>query len=134
MARIMIVDDEPDVREALAAMIGAAGHEARVAAEGNAALMLLPQFQPDLVITDILMPGMEGIQTIYELRKRQPDLPIIAMSGGERFDGMSYLGAAERLGANHSIAKPISPHGLLAAITALLAAGRTDTGHRADGC
>ncbi len=120
MARIMIVDDEQPVREALKAVIDAVGHETRTLSDGAQCLAELDRFQPDLVITDILMPGMEGLQTISELHKRQPDLPIIAISGGHRFGGRHYLDTAERLGASLSIPKPVSPYSLIAAIDALL--------------
>ncbi len=124
MARIMIVDDEPPVREALQAVIDAAGHETCAVSDGGRCLAELDSFRPDLVITDILMPGMEGMQTINELRKRQPALPIIAISGGVCFGDMNFLRTAERLGASHSILKPVSPQGLITAIAALLGHNR----------
>lgn len=126
MARIMIIDDDDAVRDALGELVQAAGHEICTAAEGGQALARLPGFRPDLVITDILMPGMEGMQTIYELRKRQPALPIIAMSGCFALRGMDYLKTARRIGANHTISKPLEPAALIAAIESLLApAART---------
>lgn len=120
MARIMIIDDEEPVREALSSVMEAAGHETCAIADGRGCFAFLDTFQPDLVITDLFMPDMEGMQTIYELRKLRPGLPIIAMSGAERFGGMNYLTTAERLGASHSIPKPVSPRSLLDAISRLL--------------
>ena len=126
MARIMIIDDDHAVRDALGELVHAAGHDICTAAEGSQALDRLPSFRPDLVITDILMPGMEGMQTIYELRKRQPELPIIAMSGGSGFRDMDYLKTAERIGASHTLCKPVEPASLIAAIQGLLStAART---------
>jgi CheY-like chemotaxis protein len=121
MARIMIIDDDASVREALAALVGAAGHETCMASDGRRGLDRLPAFQPDLVITDILMPGMEGMETIRELRKRHPLLPIIAVSGCMPFNGTDYLRTAQRLGASQSLPKPVEPGALIEAIRALLA-------------
>ncbi len=122
MARVLIIDDEPAVREAIGAMMAAAGHEICIAADGHQGLKRHRDFQPDLVITDIIMPGKEGIGTICALRKIAPTLPIIAMSGSDsgRFGGVSYLSLAGKLGADSTLSKPVSPRDLLAAVSALL--------------
>lgn len=121
MARILIIDDDEHVREALAAVLDAAGHQTCLAADGNRALARLDDFNPDVVVTDILMPGMEGMETIHELRKRQPELPIVAMSGCGMHGGGDYLRLAERLGASQSLSKPVEPDVLVDTIDELLA-------------
>lgn len=120
MAKILIIDDEPHVRESLGAVLAAAGYEVCLAADGLQGLGRHAEFRPDIVITDIIMPQMEGIGTISELRRRDPTLPIIAMSGGNSFGGLSYLQAAWNLGARRTLTKPIAPAELLAAIRELL--------------
>lgn len=120
MARILIIDDEKPVREAVEAIAAAAGHETRFAADGRQGMAQFASFQPDLVITDMLMPEKEGVETIAELRKLRPNLPIIAISGGGRVGNMSFLKMAERFGATRTIAKPFSAADLMAALAACL--------------
>ncbi|MFW5681233.1 MAG: response regulator, partial [Pseudomonadota bacterium] len=91
----------------------AAGHEVSSADDGDTALQRLRHETFDLVITDIIMPGKEGIELILELRRLQPDLPIIAMSGGHISGGHDVLDAAQRLGAIHTLAKPFGPRDLV---------------------
>lgn len=121
MARIMIIDDDQAVCESLGAMMSAMGHSVCLATDGRDGLRQLPAFGPHLVITDILMPEMEGMETIRALRRLQPNLPIIAMSGREGYWDMNHLKAAVSLGADRSMAKPISPAILLGAVCELLA-------------
>ena len=120
MAKILIIDDEKPIREALSALAIAAGHEPLCAADGRQGMAKFASFQPDLVITDILMPEQEGVETINELRKLSPDLPIIAISGGGRAGSMSFLKIAERFGANRTIAKPFAASVIMAAFNDLL--------------
>ncbi|HSG72042.1 MAG TPA: response regulator, partial [Planctomycetaceae bacterium] len=80
--RILIIDDEESVRETLSMMLEDRGYEIRGARDGNRGLQLIEVFRPHLVITDIIMPDKEGIETIIEVRRRWPDLRIIAISGG----------------------------------------------------
>jgi CheY-like chemotaxis protein len=116
MLRILIIDDEQPVRESLGEALAAVGHEVCLAANGVRGLQEHAKFRPDLVITDIIMPDMEGIGTISELRRRDPALPIIAMSGSTSYGGVNYLKAARDLGANRTLTKPIRPAEMLEAI------------------
>ena len=122
MARILIIDDEKPVRDAVEAVAAAAGHETRCAADGRQGMIEFARFQPDVVVTDMLMPEKEGIETVIDLRKLRPDLPIIAISGGGRVGNMSFLKMAEHFGATHTLAKPFSAAQLMAAFTACLTA------------
>lgn len=120
MSRILVVEDDQQVRELIVEMLKRSGHEVRVAEDGNAALRLLDAETIDLIITDLIMPEMEGMQTIRELRKRDPQVPLIAMSGGGRVNADDYLETALLMGANHSLRKPFTRSDLIDAVEGLL--------------
>jgi len=120
MANILLIDDDAMLREMLHAALGNAGHRVTLAAEGNAGLAALKTGAFDLVITDLIMPGKEGIETIIELRHRAPQLKIIAMSGGGQGRPTNYLAMAGKLGARRTLAKPFSVPFLTATITEVL--------------
>jgi len=82
MARILLIDDDAPVRRTLRKMLERQGYEVEEAPDGKAGLTLYQENPADLIITDLIMPEMEGIETIMELRRRFPDVKIIAMSGG----------------------------------------------------
>ena len=118
---ILLVDDDEAVRSVLRRGLERAGYEVREAGEGGAALKLLASAPADLVITDLVMPDMEGIELILALRKTHPKLPVIAMSGGGRAVGPgSYLQIARACGAVKILAKPFATEQLLAALQELL--------------
>lgn len=97
-----------------------AGHTVVTATDGFKALAAVETGNFDLVITDIIMPGKEGIEMIMELRRRHPLLKIIAMSGGGRIGAMSYLELAEKLGALHTLEKPFNQAVLIEAVDTVL--------------
>ena len=121
MARVLIIDDDNQVRSALRRWLERAGHDAFEAENGNEGLRLLGRERVDLVITDILMPEKEGLETIIELKRDYPGTKVIAISGSGQYASLEYLKAAERLGADRSFSKPIDRDRLLAAIERLLA-------------
>jgi CheY-like chemotaxis protein len=106
MARILIVDDEPAILSILDRMLRKLGHESASAGNGKEALRRLEDGGFDLVITDLIMPESEGIETIGAIRKRWPVVRIIAMSGGGRQSPTPYLAVAASLGADATLAKP----------------------------
>ena len=121
MARILLIDDDAVTREMLGKLLENAGHEVVEAANGAVGTALFRKSPADVVITDILMPEKEGIETILELRREYPDVKIIAVSGGgTRLPSHSCLRAAEVAGANRSFAKPLNVSGLLTAVSELL--------------
>ena len=120
MARILVIDDNEMVRDVLSDLLEAEGHEVRTATEGRGGLALLADFMADVVITDILMPGQEGIETIQELRANNPDTKIVAISGGGTRYGLSFLDMAEKLGAHATLSKPIDAKELAALIERLM--------------
>ena len=121
MARILLIDDEDALREVLAMTLAQAGHLVIQAADGKTGVELFRIEPTDLVITDIIMPGQEGIETIVALRRALPKLPIIARSGGTSHSRF-YLEMADKLGAQRTLAKPFSATQLLGAVSAVLAA------------
>jgi CheY-like chemotaxis protein len=116
-ATIVVADDDDAVRFSIMKLLWAYGHLPVEAANGQQALDRIRQGGVDLLITDLVMPEMEGIQTIRELRLSHPQLPIVAMSGS--LHG-SYLKTALLLGANRTIVKPIEPEELLATVGEIL--------------
>jgi DNA-binding response OmpR family regulator len=105
--RILIVDDEADVRDTLCENLLACGFEATSAVDGIDAEHQMSENLPDLVITDIIMPRREGLETIVEIRRKYPQVKLIAISGGGRMNTTDFLALAEKLGADGVLAKPI---------------------------
>jgi len=120
MARILVVDDDHDICEVLAMGLTHAGHEVRVAADGASALRHVRAEPFDLIITDIFMPGKEGIETIMEIRRDFPAVKVVAMSGGGRTGDLHYLRDAVALGAVRTLRKPFGRAELLDAVRAAL--------------
>lgn len=119
MARILIIDDDDLLREVIAATLRHAGHTVYQACEGRQGVELFHAAPADLVLTDLIMPGQEGIETIMQLRDRHPGLPIVAMSGGATHSTF-YLAIAAKLGARRILAKPFTPDELVRVITETL--------------
>jgi DNA-binding NtrC family response regulator len=111
MARILVIDDDLDVRATVGRMLQSAGHEVVLAANGMEGMEQYRASPGDLVITDIYMPGQEGLETIIGLRRRYPEIKIIAMSGKPA--GGTMLSIARRLGALAILQKPFSLEQLL---------------------
>ncbi len=120
MKKILVVDDDDLIRDLLFEILDSSGYEVISAANGNQALDILKQQTVDLIITDIIMPDKEGIETIIEIRKKYPKALIIAMSGGGQLDANSYLSIAQKLGVARTISKPFDPANLLNIIKELL--------------
>src|ERR1019366_2939917 len=99
MASILVVDDDPAVRAMLERMLVIDGHEVTAATNGGMALRLLDASPFDLVITDLVVPGIEGMQLLRELRARTLRQKAIAMSGGGRGSAANYLELATACGA-----------------------------------
>jgi CheY-like chemotaxis protein len=121
MARILIVDDEPQMRRLLREALERAGYSVDEACDGLLALVRFAEHQPDLVITDLIMPQREGLETIQTLRRKCPKVPIIAISGGGRESSSGYLTIAATFGANRVFAKPFRVEELLSAVAELTA-------------
>lgn len=120
MPRILLIDDDEAVRLVLRTSLELMGHEVEVAGNGREGLGKALAEKFDLVITDLIMPEKEGIETIQELRRRRPALKIIAMSGGGRGNAADYLPLAGLLGASRTLAKPFSHEDLARAVQEVL--------------
>ena len=120
MAAILVIDDDEAFRNVLRRMLLRAGHQVVEAPDGAAALGSLKRAMVDLVITDIIMPNMEGIETIRAMRRDCPTLRIIAMSGGGRMRPEGYLEVARAFGAAQVLRKPFEAAQLFAAVDAAL--------------
>ena len=121
MALILVIDDEPKVRQMVHRILAVAGHSVVEADDGAAALSQMRREAPAVVLTDILMPGTEGIETIFKIRRARPEIRIIAMSGGGQAGELDLLKLAEGAGANAVLAKPFRAAELTAAVDRLLA-------------
>jgi CheY-like chemotaxis protein len=121
MAEILIVDDDDDVRTSLRRILERAGYGVLECANGHEALQVLAAAHPDLIITDVYMPEMDGIEFLLALREAEPDLPVLAMSGGSLAPADFVLEDAAHLGANLVIQKPYEMNELLGAVRDLLA-------------
>lgn len=114
MAQILIIEDDPEIRTLLERALKIAGHEVVVAVDGREGVDQYLAKPADLVITDLYMPNQDGLETIIDLRRRSPDVPIIAMSGRPAADTM--LAIAGNLGAVEILQKPFAVEDLLAAV------------------
>jgi two-component system, chemotaxis family, chemotaxis protein CheY len=122
MATILLIDDDLQMRRTLARMLRRK-HDLIEAADGSEGIRLFTRHHPDIVITDIIMPNKEGIETIMELRRLSPTVKILAISGGGSMFKTDFLSMAEELGADATLQKPIELVDLLATVDQLLPPG-----------
>ena len=130
MANILVVDDEVDVGEVVRRVLERAGYAVMVAQSAPAALEAVSRQAPDVVITDVIMPKMHGVDLIKILRQRYPRVRVIAISGGGSFGPLAYkpeaisthayLAAAREAGAEEFLTKPFDLTDLIAAVRRLL--------------
>lgn len=119
MATILVLDDDPNIRELLREILTRVGHEVVLDGDGRHALTLVEAHQVDLLITDILMPNRDGIETITALRASHPGLRVIAMTGGSAHMQL-YLSIAAKCGAVATLQKPFPPKTLVETVAAAL--------------
>jgi len=122
LARILVIDDDPDVRGSLTKILTRAGYEVVTAADGAAGIELQHHEPADVIITDIFMPGLDGLQTIRQLKKEGSGVRIIAVSGGDRTGTVDLKEHARLMGAFKVLAKPFEMHDVLAAVQEALGA------------
>jgi len=119
MARILVIDDDDHVRTMLRLTLEQAGYEILDAPNGKVGIDIYRESPTDLIITDLIMPEKEGVETIQELRRDYPAVKIIAISGGGRVSPEEYLPLAEMFGAQRVFSKPFGRDDLLQAIQEL---------------
>ncbi len=133
MQSVLIIDDEPDVRDAVERVLARAGYSVRTAESAADALAELERMPADVVITDIIMPKINGVQAIELIRKAFPSVRIVAISGGGNFGvaayqpraitTSAYLASAEMAGAHLVLTKPFESFELIQAVEKVLGVG-----------
>jgi len=131
MTRVIVIDDEEDIRITLKEVFRRAGFEVEVASNGNEGMNLLREHGADLVITDIIMPGSDGVETAHNIRTEFPKTKIIVMSGGGNAAPLgyepaaitttAYLASAAAIGADLTLTKPFDREELIKAAKELTA-------------
>jgi two-component system, chemotaxis family, chemotaxis protein CheY len=119
---VLVIDDDADVRAFVQSLLESEGFEVGAAADGREGLEMQRTHPAEVVVTDIFMPGKEGIETIFELRQQFPQTGIIVMSGGPRKSkapASDYLSLALELGAVKSLKKPFATQDLIDAVREL---------------
>jgi len=124
--KILIIDDDDLVREYLVEVLRRAGYEVDSAPDGKAGVEACRGSNTDLVVTDIIMPEKDGIETIMDLRRENPGLKVMAISGGGRSEPESYLASARLLGADFTMSKPFFNQDFLSAVATLLNEGKPE--------
>lgn len=120
MARILLIEDDSAQREILRLILENLGHTVSEAADGSDGLARFARDGADLVLTDLIMPGKEGLETIQEFQQSHPAVKVIAMTGGARIGANDYLRVAQRFGAVRVLRKPFTRQDLQEAIAAAL--------------
>ena len=120
MSRILLIEDDVDFRWMLAEMLKREGYEVRTADNGAEGVRLMEVEDYDVIITDIIMPEKEGLETIMDIMSRNPGSKVIAISGGGRSSAGSYLKTAEYFGAVRSFQKPFDKKDFLEAVRDLV--------------
>jgi len=132
MAKIIVIDDEADIRNVLKEVLERAGHDVDIADSSDAGLDILRDKGADLVITDIIMPGKDGVDTVYKIRMEFPNTRVIVISGGgnavpsdyqpSAISTSAYLASADAAGADVTLTKPFDRAEILDAVNELVPA------------
>jgi CheY-like chemotaxis protein len=122
-ARILVVDDDPAVRHMIARLLDRAGYVTDEASNGLEAIERYRAAPADLVLTDMYMPGTDGIEGMIRLTAEFPGVRIVAMSGGGHLSQEDVLAAAARLGARSTLEKPVDSRLLLRVVAEVLRSG-----------
>jgi CheY-like chemotaxis protein len=121
LAKVLVIDDDSALRSVITEVLTAAGHEVIEAKDGREGLDLFRLHQPTLVVTDILMPEKDGLETIQELRNGGSNVAIIAVSSSGPMSSSQLLDLARLLGADAGLQKPVSAPELMDLVNGLLA-------------
>jgi CheY-like chemotaxis protein len=132
MAKIIVIDDEEDIRNVLKEVLERAGHNVEVAGSGDEGIGVLRDRGAELVITDVIMPGKDGVHTVNQIRMEFPDTRIIVISGGgngrpieyqpSAIKTKAYLASADVAGADVTLTKPFDREEIIDAVNNLVQA------------
>ncbi len=122
MTKILIIEDNALSQHTLRRILQSAGYDVVTADNGREGLAAFNKEHPDLIVSDIIMPEKEGIETIMEILRDHPHTKIIAISGGGRMGNTDFLQIAKKLGACDAIAKPFDPEDLIERVQSCLKA------------
>lgn len=120
MSTILIIDDEDVVRKMLRKLFEKNGYQIIEASNGIQGMKMFTEHKPDLIITDLIMPEKEGLELIRELKKNDPNVKIIAISGGGITDPLMYLNLAVTFGAVKAFSKPMDMDLLIETVKEIL--------------
>ena len=123
MKRILIIDDDEKILTVFERFLKGKGYDVVCAKDGRAGLQVLEEQPLDLVITDIMMPDIDGLEVVLAMRENNPDIPVIAISGGMRAAAMDFLSLVQKFGAGKVLYKPIDLEDLLIAVKQVLLEG-----------
>lgn len=119
-ADVLVIDDDPIVCATIRHVLHRAGHDVQIASNFSQALDLVESQAFDLVITDLVMPDVDGVTVILAFKDKFPAMPVIAMSGGARFGTSDSLAAAKEAGADEILRKPFGAEAITALVEAVL--------------
>ena len=119
--KVLIIDDDPLLREVAVELLTEAGHDCAIAEDGRLGIASLEARPVELVLLDMIMPNMDGVETLGQIKARWPELPVVVMSAGTRSMAMqSLLRLAASLGADEVMQKPLRRYVLLPLVERLL--------------
>jgi CheY-like chemotaxis protein len=116
MAKVLVIDDDQSIRVVFSRFLEGNGYEVACAEDGREGLTKLDSFSPDVVVTDIMMPGVDGLELVLAMRDKYPEVPVIAISGGMQTVPLDLLPMVEKFGARHIFYKPVELADLLTAV------------------
>jgi two-component system, OmpR family, alkaline phosphatase synthesis response regulator PhoP len=122
MASILIVDDEENIRNLVKAYVESAGYTAYVAQDGPGALAAFRRYHPDLIVLDVMLPGLDGLEVLQQIRRESEVYVLLLTARSEETDRIVGL----TVGADDYLTKPFSPRELVARVKAILRRGRSD--------
>jgi len=117
---ILLIEDDVEMLRLLTAAFTKAGYDVHTATDGRMGMKAFARVVPDAVVTDIVMPTQEGIETIIAMRAARPEVKIVAISGGGRLAAGTVLNIADHLGADRTIAKPFQLANLVAVVAQMI--------------
>ena len=120
MAQVLVVDDDDQVRKLICQVLQQEGHTVAEAYNGKKAIQHIQEAVIDLVISDVVMPDMDGLELIREIRRTHPRIRILTISGAGKEGPGLYLNIAERFGADAILMKPFAPDQLIQKVSALI--------------